>query len=179
MSESAPKRHYLAHVAIHWVMALLVFMMLVIGKFAMPGIPPDDLQKPMMLQSHAYIGGSIAALLIIRLVMRFAIKHPPADTNAGSRFLDFVAKATHLLLNVLLLGMAASGLGLFQMADLSAIFSGVQPYPQDFFKYPPRMGHGLTSSLPLILILLHFGAAMYHQFIRKDNLMARMWFGKD
>jgi len=25
---------------------------------------------------------------------------------------------------------------------------------------------------------LHVGAALYHQFVRKDNLLARMWFGK-
>jgi cytochrome b561 len=36
----------------------------------------------------------------------------------------------------------------------------------------------LTSWLLLGLVLLHFGAALYHQFIRKDNLLARMWFGK-
>jgi cytochrome b561 len=40
------------------------------------------------------------------------------------------------------------------------------------------MGHGLTSSLLLALVALHFGAALYHQFILKDNLLARMWFGK-
>jgi cytochrome b561 len=30
----------------------------------------------------------------------------------------------------------------------------------------------------LVLVALHFGAAMYHQFIRKDGLLGRMWFGK-
>jgi len=34
-----------AHVAIHWLMALLVFMMLGIGKFVMPGVSPQDPQK--------------------------------------------------------------------------------------------------------------------------------------
>ncbi|KAA0274983.1 MAG: cytochrome B, partial [Chloroflexi bacterium] len=34
------------------------------------------------------------------------------------------------------------------------------------------------SWLLLALVLLHFGAAMFHQFIKKDNLLARMWFGK-
>ena len=42
MSESAPKRYHPAHVAIHWLMALLVFMMLGVGKFVMPGISPDN-----------------------------------------------------------------------------------------------------------------------------------------
>ena len=79
---------------------------------------------------------------------------------------------------ILLIGMAASGLGLFQQANLPAVFNGTVPYPQDFFQYLPRVGHGLISTVLLLLILLHFGAAMYHQFIRRDNLLSRMWFGK-
>ncbi len=38
--------------------------------------------------------------------------------------------------------------------------------------------HGGVWTLLLLLIALHIGAALYHQFILKDNLMGRMWFGK-
>ena len=177
MSESTPKRYHPAHTAIHWLMALLVIMMLGVGKFAMPGISPEDPQKPMMLQSHAYIGIALTVLLVIRLVLRFTTKQP-APADAGNAFLNWVGKAVHILLYVLLIGMAASGLGLFQMANLPAVFSGAAPYPSNFFDYPARNGHGLFSGLLLALVALHVGAALYHQFIRKDNLMARMWFGK-
>jgi cytochrome b561 len=37
--------------------------------------------------------------------------------------------------------------------------------------------HGLSWTLLLLLIALHIGAALYHQFLRKDNLLGRMWFG--
>lgn len=177
MSESTPKRYHPAHVAIHWLMALLVIMMLGIGKFVMPGVSPEDPQKAFMLQSHAYIGGAIAVLLVIRLVLLFTTKRP-APADAGNAFLNFVRKAEHILLYLLLIGMALSGLGLFQLANLSAVFDGTQPYPSNFFDYLPRMGHGLSSWLLLALVVLHFGAALYHQFLKKDNLMARMWFGK-
>lgn len=177
MSNDTPNRYHPALVSIHWLMALLVFIMLGVGKFVMPGVDPTAPQKPMMLQTHAYIGGAIAVLLIVRLVLRFTVKRPtPAD--AGNAFLNFVAKAVHFLLYFFLLGMAVSGLGLFQMANLPAVFSGAAPYPANFFDYLPRMGHGLTSWLLLAIIALHFGAAMFHQFIKKDNLLARMWFGK-
>jgi cytochrome b561 len=175
--ESLPARYHPAHVALHWLMVLLVMMMLGVGKFVMPGVPADDPQKVFMLQFHSYTGVFIGILLVIRLILRFTVKRP-APADAGNGFLNLVGKATHFLLYFFLLGMALSGLGLFQMADLPAVFSGVSPYPQDFFQYLPRMGHGLTSWLLLGLVALHFGAAMYHQFIRKDNLLARMWFGK-
>jgi cytochrome b561 len=177
MSTDAPKRYHPIHVAIHWLIALLVLMMLGIGKFAMPGVSPEDPQKVFMLQTHAYTGGFIAVLLVIRLILRFTTKRP-APADAGHPALNFAAKAVHFLLYLVLIGMAVSGLGLFQMANLPAIFGGDAPYPQDFFQYLPRMGHGLTSWILLALVVLHFGAAMYHQFIRRDNLLARMWFGQ-
>jgi len=177
MSESAPKRYHPVHVAIHWLMALLVFMMLGIGKFIMPGISPEDPQKVMLLQSHTYFGGAIAILLVVRLVLRFTAKRP-APADAGNAFLNFVGKAVHFLLYLFLIGMALSGLGLFQLADLPSVFSAAKPYPSNFFDYLPRIGHGLTSWVLLALVALHIGAAIYHQFLKRDNLLSRMWFGK-
>ncbi|MBP6210133.1 MAG: cytochrome b/b6 domain-containing protein [Anaerolineales bacterium] len=177
MTENAPKRYHPAHAAIHWLTALLVFMMLGVGKFVMPGVSPDDPQKPMMLASHTYIGGAIAVLVIIRLILRFTTRQP-APADAGNAFLNWIGKAVHILLYLLMIGMALSGLGLFQMADLPAVFSAAKPYPSNFFEYLPRMGHGLASWILLLLVLLHVGAAFFHQFIKKDNLLARMWFGK-
>ena len=175
--ESAPSRYHPVHVALHWLMFLLVIMMLGVGKFVMPGIPVDNPQKPSMLQIHAYIGIFITVLLVARLILLFTTKRP-APAEAGNSFLNFVARAVHILFYVLLIGMALSGLGMFQQANLPGIFSGAAPYPADFSIYLPRIGHGLISTLLLLLIALHVGAALYHQFIRKDNLLSRMWFGK-
>lgn len=175
--ESLPVRYHPAHVVLHWLMFLLVIMMLGVGKFVLPGIPTDNPQKASMLQTHVYIGGSIAVLLVVRLILRFTVKIP-APADAGNAFLNFLAKAVHFLLYILLIGMAVSGLGLFQLADLPSVFAGEASYPQDFFAYPPRIGHGLVSTVLLLLILLHVGAALYHQFLLRDNLLARMWFGK-
>lgn len=177
MSETAPKRYHPVHVVVHWLMALLVIMMLAVGKFAMPGIAATDPQKPMMLQSHAYIGMAIGVLLLVRIVMLLVAKRP-APADAGNAALNWIGRATHILLYVLVLGMVLSGLGLFQLANLPAVFSGAAPYPANFFEFLPRAGHGFFSWLLLGLVALHFGAALYHQFIRKDNLFGRMWFGK-
>ena len=176
--ETTPDRYHPAHVAVHWLMFLLILVMLAVGKFMMPGIPVDDPQKPMMLMVHTFTGALIAILLIIRLILRFTVKRP-APADAGNGFFNLLARIVHFLLYLILAGMAVSGLGMFQMANLSAVFAGTSPYPADFFVYLPRMGHGMLSTLLLLLILLHFGAAMYHQFLRKDHLLARMWFGNN
>jgi cytochrome b561 len=177
MSATTPKRYHPLHVVIHWLMALLVILMLSVGKFAILSISPQDPQKVVILQSHTYIGAAISILLIIRLILRFTTKRPsPAD--AGDPTLNFIGKVVHVLFYILLIGMAISGLGMYQLANLPAVFSAAQPYPPNFFDYLPRNGHGLLSWILLILIFIHIGAAFYHQFIRKDNLIARMWFGK-
>ncbi len=175
--EFAPARYHPIHVTLHWLIALLVVMMLGVGKLILPGVPADDPQKVLMLRSHAFIGGAIAILLVIRLVLSFTSKRP-APADAGNAFLNFLSKAVHFLLYFFLIGMAVSGLGLFQLANLPAVFSGAAPYPQDFFQFLPRMGHGITSWLLLGLIALHVAAAVYHQFIRRDHLLGRMWYGK-
>ncbi len=40
-----------------------------------------------------------------------------------------------------------------------------------------RAFHELSWQILLVLIILHVAAALYHQFLLKDNLMGRMWFG--
>jgi cytochrome b561 len=87
---------------------------------------------------------------------------------------------THYLLYLGALGMGISGLGLAMNAGLfQSVFAKVGALPQDFYIFPVRYGHGFTASALLGLVLLHIGAALYHQFIRKDNLMTRMSFKKD
>lgn len=48
----------------------------------------------------------------------------------------------------------------------------------------PRQGgfflgafHGVSWIVLLLLIILHVGATLYHQFLRRDGLLGRMWFG--
>jgi len=38
--------------------------------------------------------------------------------------------------------------------------------------------HHLFYLLAMALIFLHVGAAFYHQFLLKDNILSRMWYGK-
>jgi len=45
------------------------------------------------------------------------------------------------------------------------------------FRSPLRLIHRLTAYLVALLLSIHILAALYHQFIRKDNLFARMWYG--
>ena len=176
MSTEIPKRYHPVHVVLHWAIAIMTILAIAVGMFVLNPIP-DTAEKTGMLQIHTVWGALLGLLLAARLVTRFILPRP-APATAGNAFLDFVAKAVHFLLYVGVIGMVVSGLGTALQANLPGVFNGTAPFPADFMIYLPRIGHGFVALGLLGIIGLHFAAAMYHQFIKKDNLLARMWFGK-
>jgi len=175
--ETTPNRYHSAHVVLHWLVAIMVIGSFAIGMIFLDSTPNTAPEKVTYLQYHSMWGTLLALLLVVRLITRFAFKRP-APADAGHPILNLIGKVTHFLLYVGVFAMLLSGANMSRQAGLMNVFAGQGSLPADFFVYPPRALHGMTFSILFLLILLHFGAAMYHQFIRKDNLLARMWFGK-
>ncbi len=174
-----PKRYHPLLVALHWLLALLIIFMLMVGLLSLKWMPNNP-AKLLPLGFHMATGILILVLMLVRLVVRVTTKKP-APATAGNRFLDFIGKLTHYALYLFAILMAFSGIGISAQAGLAPIVFGASgaPLPEDFFVYPARYGHGYIAIILIVLILLHFAAAMYHQFFRKDGLLSRMWFGKE
>ena len=130
---------------------------------------------------HMILGMIILVLLVIRLILRWTSKHPDW-ASAGNKFLDWIGNLTHFGLYVLTFAMVITGIILAdQRGILARTFGfGSTPTPGSFRLGGFSLGffHGGIWTLLLLLIVLHVGAALYHQFILKDNLMGRMWFGR-
>ena len=172
MSDSTPARYHPVLVALHWLLALLVFAALAAG-FFLKGLPNEP-TKWAPLGMHMRIGQIILFLMIARLITRFVTKKPaPADT--GSPLLNRAAGLVHALLYVAVIAMALAGMGTVVQSGLNQPGASL---PEDFFAFPARYGHGYTAIVLIVLIAGHVGAWAYHQFFKKDNLFARMWFGK-
>ena len=174
-----PRRYNPFLVTLHWMIALFIIFMLLVGLLSLKWMPNNP-AKLMPLGFHMATGILILVLMLVRIVARVATKKPE-DATAGNRFLDLVGKTTHYALYVFAILMAVSGIGVASQANLFDIVfraSGA-PLPEDFFIYPARYGHGYIAIILLALVVLHFAAAMYHQFFRKDRLLSRMWFGKE
>jgi cytochrome b561 len=178
MSTETPARYHPVLVALHWIIALLIFFMLAAGKLVLL-MMPNTAEKIMPLTLHVVTGISILVLLVVRFIVRLSARKP-APADAGHPILNKIGIITHYLLYLAAFGMALSGLGMAQASNLFLTLFGSAglSLPEDFWVYPPRIGHGVTATVLILLIALHFSAAMYHQFIRRDNLLARMWFGK-
>jgi cytochrome b561 len=173
---STPARYHPLLVLLHWLTALLVFAALSMG-ILLKNLPNTP-EKIGLLSLHMAAGLAILILMTVRLVVRLRTPKPvPATT--GIALLDWIGRLVHGLLYLAVFGMAVSGLGIAQQAGLGQVVLGsAGTLPQDFYAFPPRLGHGYLSLALMALVGLHVAAWLYHQFIRRDNLIARMWFGK-
>jgi cytochrome b561 len=174
-----PKRYHPLLVTLHWLLALMIITMLLIGMFSLKWMPNNP-AKLLPLGFHMSMGILILILMLIRLAVRLTTQKPEPAT-AGNRFLDIIGKLTHYALYLFAILMALSGVSTALQAGLFSIVFGASgaPLPIDFFVYPVRYVHGYVALILILLILLHVGAALFHQFLRKDNLLSRMGFGRD
>ncbi len=166
-------------VALHWFLGAFLLLDLYLGTFLLktiPNVSPDKLEA---LRAHMTGGIVILVLMSLRLVVRRASAKPPAAT-AGHVLLDRVAKASHFGLYALVFLMVATGIATALVSDLFAIVfahSGAH-LPATFDDVPTRVLHGYIAKALVALIALHIAAALYHQFVRGDGLLGRMWFGR-
>jgi cytochrome b561 len=161
------------------------------GNFPQPGSdngpPPQSFPQQgrgnifSTIGMHMIVGIAVLVLLIIRLFVRWRTKHPEW-ASAGNKFFDWVGNLTHLGLYVLTFAMVITGIILADQRGVLARTFGIgsTPTPGSFRRGGFSLGllHGGIWTLLILLIALHVGAALYHQFILKDNLLGRMWFGK-
>ncbi|MEW5938626.1 MAG: cytochrome b/b6 domain-containing protein [Chloroflexota bacterium] len=177
MSQSIPSRYHPIQVALHWLTVILVFAAFIVGK-SMSRLPNDD-AKIAPLAIHMSIGILMLVVIVIRFIARLRLPKP-AHATAGNVFFDLVGRVVHYALYAFVLLMTISGLSLSTQAGLAPIVFGGSgaPLPADFFDFAARVLHGFIAPTLFLLILLHVGAAFYHQWFIKDKLLSRMWYGK-
>jgi cytochrome b561 len=162
-------------VAIHWTSALVIGGALISG-FQVAGLV-DPASKTALLRLHVLFGALTLALTLARVGWWFADRRPGPVADMG--WLQArAASGTHLLLYAVLFLMAASGIGMMVLSGAGAVLSGAEATTllPDFWSYRPRLPHALGARLLVALLVLHVGAAIHHQFIRRDGLMRRMRF---
>lgn len=163
-------------ITVHWVSAILIVGLLASGFRAASTI--DAATKASLLRVHVAVGVAVLALTLFRLAWwMFADRKP--DPLTGSGPIGLAAKSVHALFYVVILGMAASGIGMLVLSGAGpAIFAAHVAALPDFFQYPPRIPHGLGAHLLVAALALHVGGALYHHFIARDRIFARMGLGR-
>jgi len=171
-----PRRYHPVLVGLHWLLAILILAGLFGGTFELSKVPNSDPLKLVGLQIHMTIGLSILALMLIRLVVRLRTAHP-APVETGNLTLDRLGRVMHAALYLVAIAMAASGMALSVTSGLPDAVFGTGTLPATFDAFFARRVHGALANLLGLLVLAHVAAALWHQFVRRDALFRRMWFG--
>lgn len=134
--------------------------------------------KQWLLEGHRHFGLFVLMLFFIRVVVRFRTGKLPAVGNM-SKAIRAVATLTHIALYALLLALPLLGWALSNAQDrpvhlfgltLPALVSADEDLADRL-----QTWHVNAAWLLLALVLLHTGAALWHHFVVRDDVMRAMW----
>jgi cytochrome b561 len=184
---AAPARSRYSSVAIafHWLIAALIVTNIGLAWYV-ETLKGSEAVSPLML--HKSIGITVLILSVLRLGWRLAVPAPklPAYLTGWERL---AAQTVHVIFYVLMIGMPLSGWAWVSASPLikvhPTVLYGVVRWPA--IPYPgldsdqlhtARTGFELThktlAKIAYVTIALHVGAALKHQFVDRDDIVARM-----
>lgn len=172
--KSTADRYGAMVVSIHWLSASLIVVLIASGFRAANTV--DPVAKAAILRVHVPVAIAVLALTIVRIGWRWAFDRKPNPVAWMPRWQEFTAQVVHVLFYVIILGTIASGIGMMALSGAAPMIFGGEGALPDFWKYPPRVPHGIGARVLLALLVFHAGAALYHHFVRRDGLLSRMWF---
>ena len=162
-------------IALHWIVAALI---VVVGTLGLLHDSWPRHSQAFWINLHALIGLSVWVLIIVRLGWRLS-HAPPASPPELGLLTRRLAYAVHVLLYVLLLVTPIIGIVTFIWHGRAFDFRlfkvdfGVRANRAIF--HPTEDVHGYLAYVLFALIGLHVLTALWHQFVRRDRLLQRMW----
>ena len=162
-------------ISLHWLIALGIVGLLALGLY-MVGLPKGLPVKATLINLHKSLGLTVFLLVLLRIVARLVLHRPPlppmppwqraaARTTQGLLYVGMVAMplAGYLGSSFNRYGTRFWGIALPKWgaddAHLSELFYGL---------------HHVIGYALIALIVLHVAGAFKHQWIDRDNLLARM-----
>jgi cytochrome b561 len=161
-------------IALHWATAFLVLANFLLAEVW------DYFAKPtahFLQGTHMSFGILLAAVIIARLIWRQMPGHQMSSLEAG--WVRIASKAMHYALYLLL--VVEVGLGFFVqwVRGKALVFFGLG-IPSPFSALPRPVRHQVTEVHDwiawaiVIIALLHALSALYHHYVLKDRVLARM-----
>lgn len=178
-------RYSTVAIVLHWLIAALL-----IGNIGLAWWfqnIPKSLTTFQLIQLHKSTGILVLLLSLARLGWRLIHPIPPYPAGLPG-WERAAATAVQWGFYVVMIGMPLSGWVMVSASktNLPTLIYGLIPWPhlgfvhgapeaaKAIWRSNSELAHGLLAKLAYGLILLHVGAALKHQFIDKDVIMARM-----
>jgi cytochrome b561 len=162
-------------IMLHWCMTILILTQLALGLW-MLGLPKDGSGlRAAWFNVHKSLGIVLLLLALLRIAW---LPWRPRVAPAARGWQQAAARTVHALLYACMCIVPLSGL-------LGSLFS---PYPVRFFGLVlPRLlapweagkvvagaVHQASAWVLMTLVIVHLLAFVWHQFVRRDGLLARM-----
>lgn len=181
-----PSRYNTVAMALHWLIALAVFINIGLGLYV-ADLPDSDPMKFEIIQFHKSVGLTVLVLSLIRVTWRLVSPVPPLPADMNS-FLKKLARATQFLLYVLIVAIPLSGWLMVSSSPLGlpTSYFGLFQWPHIWFLADmTRAGkkavagvfletHVFLAWSAIVLVALHVAGALYHHLIRRDGVLKSM-----
>ncbi len=171
--------------SLHWLIAALMIGNIGLAWYFNTLKGPAEV-APLML--HKSIGVTVLLLTLVRIAWRL-VGAPPKLPDSMKPWEKRLAMASHFVFYVLMLGLPLTGWAMVSASPLikahPTVLYGLIPWPA--VPYPgldsdhlhaARKAFGFTHStlakLAYVTIVLHVAAALKHQFLDRDDVLARM-----
>lgn len=161
---------------LHWLMAALVVLAYVLitsrGWFEKGSDP-----RLFVVQGHFWVGIAVFALVLPRLLARFA-SPTPTIVPALNPLMRLASKVTHIALYAFLLLQPLMGM-LVVFLERGGIPLGGLTLPSPL-ELNPHLAHRIedlhitVGTAFYYVIGLHIVAVLWHHFLRRDNVLKRM-----
>lgn len=164
-------------IALHWVIATLI-----VGGFALgwvmtriPGITPDKLR---FYSWHKWIGVTVLALAVLRVLWRLMHRAPPLP-DSMSVWQRRAAHVGHIMLYVLMIAIPVSGYLYSAASNIPVVYLGLVPLPPLIAPDPVlkvwfKSIHIALDYALLVLVIGHVAVAVKHHWLDGDGLLYRM-----
>ncbi|HEX9472643.1 MAG TPA: cytochrome b [Steroidobacteraceae bacterium] len=169
----------------HWLIALLMLVDFALAISFSQFRSGDLLYFDLAYTLHMSLGMAVLLFSVLRLVWRLMHRFPPPppDMHSAARLL---ARATHLLLYFFMIAAPVSGWVVLSVRRKPPVFFGAYHWPNiPFLAEMSREQRGIVhqlmlpghielSYLAMSFVALHFLAALYHHYYRRDDVLVRM-----
>jgi len=180
-------RYTAVAITLHWILAVLLLGMVFFGWYMEDlreglfagTVPLEEVQQAYNL--HKTTGMAILVLSLIRLAWRLTHK-TPGMPEGMKPWEKLAARAVHWAFYVLMIGMPIMGWISASASELPSFLFNNPDMPLPRLPVPQNESlhevsgsiHGAGGWPILILFGLHAAAALKHQFVDRDGLIARM-----
>jgi cytochrome b561 len=167
----AIERYDRTTIRLHWATAGLVAYQWIVGRLT-EFLPKGPFRLDLW-SIHVLLGFALAAVLLARVGWRLSRgRHLPAEAQGAQHV---AAVGTHAVLYVLLVGVV--GLGVLNVFAHGFPLFGAWHFPKVGGPHYSKVvtgWHNLFANLVAALAFFHAAAALFHHYVQRDGILARM-----